>query len=145
MRRAEGLELPAFFNYYDTPVKVVGTPDGGMLAWKLVRETGGWQSADRLIDKILLVGGDGVEALSRSEFIELTEYERGRYLRGSGPVFALYETVSAITDALARERRYPTPEETALIRGIHQKTFVMFEEELQRAGEEGADPLLTDS
>lgn len=77
MRRAEGLELPAFFNYYDTPVKVVGTPDGGMLAWKLVRETGGWQSADRLIDKILLVGGDGVEALSRSEFIELTEYERG--------------------------------------------------------------------
>ncbi|MEH0819087.1 MULTISPECIES: hypothetical protein [unclassified Micromonospora] len=126
-------------------MKIVGTADGDMVVWKLVRETGGWQSADRLIDKILLVGGDDVETLTRSEFIELTERERGRYLSGSGPVFALYETVSAITDTLAQERRYPTPEEIALIRGIHRKTFVMFEENLQRAGEAGADPLLADS
>lgn len=135
-----GLVLPAFFSYYESPVKLVETPEGGVAAWRLSKETGGWRPANNLIDKVLFVGGDEVDELTRDEFIQQTEHDRGYYLRGEGPVFALYETIKAITDALARERRYPTPEESALVSGLRRKTFVMFEEQLQLAGDPGADP-----
>ena len=36
--------------------------------------------------------------------------------------------------------RHLTPKEQALIRGIRQRTFVMFEEQLRAAGDPGADP-----
>jgi hypothetical protein len=137
-----GLELPAFYSYYETPVKFVQAADGGVAAWRLSKDTGGWLSADHLIRQILFVGGDEIEELTREQFVQLTEHDRGYYLRGGGPVFALYETVRAIHDTLARESRYPTPTETALIAGIQRRTFVMFEEELQRAGDPAADPSL---
>ncbi|MEU5722565.1 hypothetical protein [Micromonospora sp. NPDC047738] len=35
-----------------------------------------------------------------------------------------------------------TAEEAALIKGIRRRTFVMFEEQLQRAGDPGADPTI---
>ena len=140
MSRARGLVLPRFFSYFESPVKLVETPDGGVAGWRLSWKTGGWQSANDLIDKVLFVGGDEIEEITRDQFVQRTEHDRGRYLRGDGPVFALYETVSAIEETLGRERRYPTPQEQALISGIRRRTFVMFEEELQRAGDPGADP-----
>jgi hypothetical protein len=111
-------------------------------AWRLSKDTGGWTPANKLIDTLLFVGGDEIGELTREEFVQQTERERAHYLTGEGPIFALYETVRAITDALAQERRYPTPTEIALIEGIRRRTFVMFEEELQRAGDPGADPSL---
>ncbi|MEV4198643.1 hypothetical protein [Micromonospora globbae] len=141
-RRIEGLALPAFFSYFESPVKLVSAEDGGVAAWRLSKDTGGWVPADDLIDVLLFVGGDEIEELTRDEFVQRTEHDRGYYLRGDGPVFALYETVKAISDAQARERRYPTPTEAALVAGIRRRTFVMFEEELQRAGDPGADPSL---
>ncbi|MFG3710044.1 hypothetical protein [Micromonospora sp. NPDC047730] len=135
-----GLMLPSFYSYYESPVKFVRTPDGGVAAWRLSKDNGGWVPADHLIRKILLVGGDEIEELTREEFVQLTEHDRGYYLRGEGAVFALYETVRAIQDVLASERRYPTPTETALIAGIQRRTFVMFEEQLQRSGDPAADP-----
>lgn len=140
--RVTGLVLPRFFSYYESPVKLVETADGGIVAWRLSWETGGWEPADNLIDKVLFLGGDEIAELTRDEFVQRTEHDRGRYLRGDGPVFALYETVRALDETLGRERRYPTPREQALIRGIRRKTFVMFEEELQRAGDPGADPTI---
>ncbi|MEU5562229.1 hypothetical protein [Micromonospora musae] len=142
MNRPEGLVLPAFFSRYESPIKLVETADGGVAAWRLSKETGGWTPANELIRTLLFVGGDDIEELTREEFVQQTERERGYYLRGEGPIFALYETVRAITDAQARERRYPTPTEIALIEGVRRRTFVMFEEELQRAGDPGADPSL---
>jgi hypothetical protein len=134
------LVLPAFYSYYESPLKIVRAAGGGIAAWRLSKDNGGWVSADHLIRKILFVGADEIEELTREEFVQLTEHDRGYYLRGEGPVYALYETVRAIQDALARERRYPTPTETALIAGIQRKTFVMFEEQLQRLGDPAADP-----
>ncbi|MET7748813.1 hypothetical protein [Micromonospora sp. NPDC005367] len=134
--------LPAFFSYYESPIKLVETTDGGVAAWRLSKDTGGWTPASKLIDTLLFVGGDEIEELTREEFVQQTERERAHYLTGEGPIFALYETVRAITDALAQERRYPTPTEIALIAGVRRRTFVMFEEELQRAGDPGADPSL---
>ncbi|MGW3608510.1 hypothetical protein ACWD6N_01255 [Micromonospora sp. NPDC005163] len=98
-----------------------------------------------LVDKLLFVGGDEIDQLTRDEFIQQTEYERGYCLRGEGPIHALYETVRAINDAQARERWYPTQEEIALVTGIRRRTFVMFEEQLRAAGDPGADPGLAAS
>ncbi|WNM41027.1 hypothetical protein RMN56_06660 [Micromonospora halotolerans] len=123
-------------------MKLVETPEGGVAAWRLSKDTGGWNRANNLIDRVLFVGGDEVNQISRDEFVQLTEHDRGYYLRGEGAVFALYETVRAIEETLGRERRYPTVEEQALIRGIRRRTFVMFEEQLQQAGDPGADPTI---
>ncbi|MDZ5445231.1 hypothetical protein U2F26_21275 [Micromonospora sp. 4G57] len=121
------------------------TADGGVAGWRLSWDTGGWQPANNLIDKVLFVGGDEIDEITRDEFVQRTEHDRGRYLKGEGPVFALYETVRAIEETLGREQRYPTLREQALISGIRRRTFVMFEEALQRAGDPGADPTIADS
>ncbi|MEU7710948.1 hypothetical protein AB0B03_03315 [Micromonospora chalcea] len=142
MRQLAGVRLPKFFNYYDSPMKLVATPDGGVAGWRLSKDSGCWRQANNLIDKVLFVGGDEINEISRDEFIQLTEHERGRYLHGDGPIFALYETVRAIEDTLQVERRYPTPQEQALIRGVRRRTFVMFEEQLQQAGDPAADPTI---
>ncbi|WBC10149.1 hypothetical protein [Micromonospora sp. WMMA1947] len=142
MTPVRGLALPKFFNYYDSPVKLVATPDGGMAGWRLSKDTGGWREANNLIDKVLFEGGDEIYEVSPEEFVQLTELERSLYLRGDGPIFALYETVRAIEDTLQAERRYPTPQEQALIRGVRRRTFVMFEEQLRQAGDPAADPTI---
>lgn len=142
MTQPRGVRLPMFFSYYDSPLKLVETPGGGVAGWRLSPDTGGWRPANDLIDRVLFAGGTEVHQVSRDEFIWNTEHDRGRYLTGDGPVFALYDTVRAMEDAVRRERRYPTPREQALISGIRRRTFVMFEEQLQRAGDPGADPTI---
>lgn len=142
MSQMRRLMLPKFFSYYDSAVKLVETADGGVAGWRLNLDTGGWRPANNLIDKVLFVGGDEIDEITRDEFVQLAEHDRGRSLRGDGAVFALYETARALEDTIRRERRYPTPQEQALIRGIRRKTFVMFEEQLQQAGDPGADPTI---
>ncbi len=142
MSQMPGLVLPAFFSYYSSPVKMMPTSDGGLMAWRLSIDTGGWEAATHLVDEILFAVGGEISVLTADEFVQRTEHDRGHYLQGEGPLFALYETVRGIEERLGRERRYPTPREQALIRGIRRKTFVMFEEELQRAGDPGADPTI---
>ena len=139
---SEGVELPAYYDHYKTPVKLVSTPDGGITAWRLDRATGGWRSADDVIDDVLSAIGGEISVRTPAEFVQRTEAARGRYLKGDGPVFALYETVRAIDEQATAERRAYTPEEAALVAGIRRRTFVMFEEQLQRAGDPGADPTI---
>jgi hypothetical protein len=137
------MRLPRFFEYYGSSLKLVETPDGGVTGWRLSDKTGGWEPANNLIDRALFAGGgEEIYEISPDEFVWLTEQERGRYLDGDGPVFALYKTVEALQDTIRAERRYPTPHEQALITGIRRRTFVMFEEQLQQAGDPGADPTI---
>jgi hypothetical protein len=142
MTGLRGMRLPRFFEYYGSPLKLVETPDGGVAGWRLSDDTGGWLPAHNLIDRVVFTGGDEIYELSRDDFVWLTEQERGRHLTGDAPVFALYGTVRALQDTIRAERRYPTTREQALIRGIRRKTFVMFEEQLQQAGDPGADPTI---
>ncbi|MFF0654381.1 hypothetical protein [Micromonospora tulbaghiae] len=144
MATVDGVELPAYFEHYDTPVKLVATPDGGYAAWKLDRSTGGWRSADDLVDDV--IGGVGGEIYVRSAdaFVQHVEQLRGRYLRGEGEIFALYEKVRAVNEQAVAEKRNYTAEEAALVKDIRRRTFVMFEEKLQRAGDAGADPSIVD-
>jgi hypothetical protein len=144
MTATPGLRLPRFYSYYKSPVKMVETPDGGMAAWRLSKDTGGWLPANHLIDDVLFAVGGEVDVLPREDFVQRTERERARYLRGDGPVFALYEAVKALVETAESERRPLTPEERALVQGIRRRTFRMFEEKLQREGDPAADPSLAD-
>jgi hypothetical protein len=144
LNQPQGLQLPVFSSYYESPVKLVEATTGGISAWRLSWETGGWQPANSLVDKLLFVGGDDIEELTREEFVQHVEHDRARYLQGSGPIFALYETVKAVEDSAEAEGRPPTDREWALINGIRRKTFVMFEVQLQREGDPGADPSLSE-
>ncbi|MER5700905.1 hypothetical protein ABT023_02925 [Micromonospora sp. NPDC002296] len=140
MNGVSGLVLPSYYLYYESPVKIVPTPEGGARVWRLSMDSGGWQESDRLFEKIVFAVGGDVFKRSPEEFVQDVEEYRGHYLSGEGPVFALYETVKAVIDTEVRENRYLTDRETALVRGIRRKTFVMFEEQLRRAGHPGADP-----
>ncbi|GLY21927.1 hypothetical protein [Micromonospora sp. NBRC 101691] len=140
MTPTPGLVLPAYARYYGTPVKMVETPDGGMCAWRVSIDNGGWEKANELIDEILFAREEEIFTLSPEEFVQAVERYRARYLSGQGPIFALYETVKAIVDVEERERRYLDDRERALVRGIRRKTFVMFEEQLRQQGDPGADP-----
>ncbi|MFG1720021.1 hypothetical protein ACGFII_15465 [Micromonospora chalcea] len=134
--------MSRFFLYYDSPVKLVETADGGVASWRLSLDTGGWRAANNLVDRVLFGRDDEIFEIDPEEFVWYVEQERGLSLRGDGPIFALYETVRAIQDTLREERRYPTPQEQALIKGIRRRTFVMFEEQLQQAGDPAADPTI---
>lgn len=140
MSGTPGLVLPGFYRYFGTPVKLVESPHGGIRGWRLSMDHGGWDEANDIIDEILFAVGGEIYKLSREDFVQAVESYRAHYLPGDGPIFALYETVDAITDAEERERRCLTDEELALVRGIRRKTFVMFEEQLRRQGDPGADP-----
>lgn len=142
MTGQDGLTLPAFFEYFAAPVKLVPTADGGMAAWRLSTRTGGWDPANDIVDRILFARGGEVDVLTRHEFVQLAEECRARYLRGDGPVYALYETMRAISEVAEQERRPWTVSEQALVRGLARRTFVMFEEQLRQAGDPGADPSL---
>ncbi|MET7706869.1 hypothetical protein [Micromonospora sp. NPDC005413] len=135
-----GLVLPSYYLYYQSPVKIVETPDGGARVWRVSIDTGGWQEKNDLFTDIVFdVGGD-VFRRTAEDFVQEVEAFRAHYLKGEGPIFALYETVRSIEDLADAETRHETPREQALIRGIRQRSFVMFEEQLRAAGDPGADP-----
>jgi hypothetical protein len=137
---AGGLTLPAYHTYLGRPVKLLATPDGGLAMWDFDEETGGWEQANHLVDEVLFaVGGEVSGPMSKDRFIQKVEAERALYVEGEGPVFALYETITAIRDAADKDERELTPTELAMIAGLRRKTYAMFEAELVRRGDPGAD------
>lgn len=145
MNQTPGLVLPSYYTYHTRPVKLTETAEGGMSAWALDWETGGWARATQLIDEILFAAGGDVFKVRPDDFVDAVEFERGRRLSGDAPVFALYETINAILAGAREENRPTTLEEKALIRGLRRKTYRMFEEELRRRGDPAADPDLLES
>ncbi|MCX4474228.1 hypothetical protein OOK41_28640 [Micromonospora sp. NBC_01655] len=142
MNAKSDLVLPSYYRYYASPVKIVTSVDGGAQVWRVSIDTGGWLQENDLFEEIVFAVGGEVFTISPDRFVQEVEAYRGRYLSGQGPIFALYETVKAIVDAGARQGRRLTEREAALVRGIRRKTFVMFEEQLQREGDPGADPTI---
>ncbi|MBQ0903045.1 hypothetical protein [Micromonospora sp. U21] len=145
MTEMPGLVLPSYYMYYQSPVKIVETPDGGARVWRVYIGTGAWQERNDLFGEIVFDVGGEVFRRTTEDFVQEVEAFRAHYLSGEGPIFALYETVRSIEDLADAEGRHLTPREQALIRGIRQRTFVMFEEQLRAAGDPGADPELAAS
>jgi hypothetical protein len=118
------------------------TPDGGLATWilDLDEDSGGWEPANDLVDEILFArAGEISGPMSKDKFIRKVEAARALYVEGEGPIFALYETIRAIEDASEEEDRELTMTEEALIAGMRRKTYAMFEAELVRRGDPGAD------
>jgi hypothetical protein len=138
MNPTPGLVLPSYYEFHTRPVKLLESPAAGMTAWALDWDTGGWVRATHLVDEILFAIGGDVFKVSPANFVDLVESTRGRFLKGDGPVFALYETIESII--ASAEGRRMTPEELALIRGLRRKTYRMFEEALRQRGDPAAEP-----
>lgn len=134
--------LPAFFRHEKIPAKVVRTADGRVTAFKLDVLTGGWE--ERLdLPRELFFGPSwqDVNELDRDEFLAVVESERGR-LHRTGPIFDRYARIKAVVRGAESEARRLTEEETRTIRALRRETYVLFETELQRQGDPGADPSL---
>ncbi|MEU5783583.1 hypothetical protein [Micromonospora lupini] len=140
MTETPGIALPAYYLYHQAPVKIVETSDGGAQVWRVSIDSGGWHEKNDIFVEIMLAVGGDIFRRSAADFVQEVEAFRAHYLVGEGPVFALYETVQALRDAAKAQGRPLSPKEQALIRGIRQRTFVMFEEQLRAAGDPGADP-----
>ncbi|MEU7614723.1 hypothetical protein AB0B27_01205 [Micromonospora rifamycinica] len=140
MAPGTGENLPRYYSYYDSPVKVVSAEDGTPQVWRIAMETGGWQRDDSILGELVFATAGEVSRRSAEDFVQDVERYRSEYLSGEGPVFALYETAAAILDTAQGERRKPTAREQAIVRGIRRRTFVMFEESLRSTGDPAADP-----
>ena len=134
-------DRPSYFEYNGFPTKVIrSTADAEPTVWRFSPDTGGWRRDDDIIVELESNSRADVIELVRDDFIELTEWSRAHYVRGDGPVFALYETLHAVGEQAERESRPLTVNERALIRGLSRKTYVMFERDLAAKGAPGADP-----
>ncbi len=137
-----GLDLPSYYEHYAAPVKLLETPDGGMVAWRASSETGAWEKRNDLIDEIIFARGGETFVRSVEQFVDVTEQWRADWRVADGSIAALYETCAAVVDAVRREGRRPTNSEIALVRGIRRRTYRMFEEKLAAEGNPAADPEL---
>ncbi|HVK20382.1 MAG TPA: hypothetical protein VM677_03380 [Actinokineospora sp.] len=102
--------------------------------WRLNLKTGEFVLDDTSVLELDGPAGTSYSTcLSEAEFISRTEALRARHLRGTGPIFTLYESIRPIVEA---DRRL-SEEEVELVRSTRQRTFAMWEDELRRraAGE----------
>ncbi len=113
------------------PIKVLSAEDGGTEIFKFDPDTGDFEPGVEYLED-LLFNRNEVRKVSEDEFIQHVEWMRGRYLRGEGEVYTLYEFIRELEEMARAEDRPFTPEEHALVVGLRRKTHQLFEAELQR-------------
>jgi len=137
MELPEYINLPEYFDYYMNTFKIVEAPGGGLRGYALDFNTGRFEITNSLLRKVLFAMGEEISPIDQVEFIEQTERNRSHYLRGEGPIFAIYKTIDdwfdqrdSLDKATWRRKRDLMPE-------LRRRTFVMWEEEFARqaAGE----------
>jgi len=131
------VQTPSYFEYYAHPFVVDSTPDGGLTGRILNWKTGRFDEDNEHVMDVLFDHGPDIRSLDHAKFVRRTEEERKHYLRGDGPIFALYQTIDAIWAGVKEENRKITKEERALIESLYRRTFTMWEDEFARrdAGE----------
>jgi hypothetical protein len=131
------VQTPSYFEYYAHAFVVDSTPDGGLTGRILNWKTGRFDEDNEHVIDVLFDHGPDIRSLDHERFVFRTEEERHHYLRGDGPIFALYQTIDAIWAGAEEENRRITKEERALIDSIYRRTFKMWEDEFARrdAGE----------
>jgi hypothetical protein len=132
---------PRHYLYRRRPVKIMAEHDGEATVWCLDPGTGAWITDRDLAREIARdIRIDQLNPLTPRQFIDIVETIRAATLTGDGAVFALYETITAIHATVEAEQRRPTPEEMALLGGLRQRAYRMFEDELARGGNPAAEP-----
>jgi hypothetical protein len=129
--------MPRYYKYYNRTYKLDRLPNGNIAGFLLNLHTGAFEENNDHIFEVRFDNAPEIRSLDEARFIEETERERQRYLRGDGPIFALYDTIQAILDQVRAENRRISPEERALIVSLRRRTFQMWDEEFARraAGE----------
>jgi hypothetical protein len=140
MTEFPGLVLPAYYEHYAAPVKLIETSDGGVVAWRASSQTGAWEERNDLIDEIIFARGGETFVRSVEDFIDTTEEWRADWNVANGTIAALYGTASGIVDVARAENRRLTDTEAAMVRAIRRRTYRMFEERLRAEGNPAADP-----
>ncbi|WP_414936546.1 hypothetical protein [Amycolatopsis sp. cmx-11-51] len=132
------IETPAYFTYYAQTYRVDATPDGGLTGYLLNLRTGEFEEDPSHVREVLrAMASSDISKVPEQKFVQETELARARYLKGDGPIFALYETIDGLYEQARREERGTQPQEIALIQSLRKRTFEMWAEESARraAGE----------
>jgi len=127
-----------YYDYAQSPLKVVATPEGGLRAYRLNSFTGRFDVHNSAFLRIRLSrSGDEVFASDEEEFIESTEAKRSLDLRGDGPIFTVYQLRRNMGQAIRVLDEEPKRLLRAAIPALYRWTFRMWEEEFARqdAGE----------
>ncbi|RSM82283.1 hypothetical protein DL991_05200 [Amycolatopsis sp. WAC 01375] len=132
------IQTPSFYTYFGKTYRIESTPDGGLTGYLLNLRSGEFDEKPEHVREVMwAMASSDISKVSEEKFVQETERARERYLKGSGPVFALYETIDGLYQQARRENRRVEPQESALIRSLRKRTFKMWEDELARraAGE----------
>lgn len=126
-----------YFSYYRSPFFTKIEPDNSERGYLLNPISGDFDERSDLINEVMFATTEDIHVRSRDDFIVNTEEFRAHYLRGDGPIFALYETITGIYEQREAENRRFSDQERALIRTLRHRTFQMWTEEFERkaAGE----------
>jgi hypothetical protein len=114
------------------PVVLVHGAGGGSVAWAFDPHTGGFVVENDLIAELAVA--PGVERLTRVEFVQAVEAERGDRLHGDGPQFVLYAEITSIERRAWRQDRRLSPEEEAYVRMLRRRAHEIFEADLAARG-----------
>ena len=129
----QDVPTPRYFKCFNKTYKVDRDGDGNLTGYLLNVRTGEFEDNPAHLEKVL--GGElpsNFRELSEAEFIAETERERSFYLRGEGPLFALYETIDGMRKQAKAEGRALTQQEESFIASLQRRTFAMWETELSR-------------
>ncbi|HEX2312748.1 MAG TPA: hypothetical protein VHJ17_03390 [Thermomonospora sp.] len=126
-----------YYLYEEWPVVFVEPPGGGLDCLAMDAATGEFRREMRYYRDIRQKLDADVDRVSRDEFVQWVERQRGRHVKGEGPVFALYDTIQAIQDSARDAGRTLTAEEQALIRTLRIRTHALFEEAIRERGGTG--------
>ncbi len=130
--------LEGYYIVERRPIKVLRNAAGRLQIFKFDPDTGDFELGLEYLDD-LLFNRNEVREVSEDEFIQYVEDVRGRYLRGEGEVYTLYEFIREMQEMARAEDRPFTPEERALVLGLRRKTHQLFEAELQRGKQPPAE------
>jgi hypothetical protein len=131
------IELPRYYDYHNNAFKMVEISDGSLRGYLLNFDTGRFEIANSLLQKILFSRGEDISNIDESEFVRITEINRKRYLDGEGEIFALYKQID---DWFTQRDKLPRDEwlnKRDLISELRRRSFRMWEDEFahQKAGE----------
>src|SRR5690349_15215455 len=112
------MQEPDYYMHYATPVRLEIPSGGGYAAYSLDWRTGRFIKDNEKIDDVLFAQAGEIRTVTYEVFVEQTEALRRRYLRGEGPIFALYDTIAAMESVAEEEGRRMTREELDLMRAL---------------------------
>ncbi|MEV5296421.1 toxin glutamine deamidase domain-containing protein [Amycolatopsis methanolica] len=128
VEEAAEVPTPQYFKCFNKTYKVDRDGDGNLTGFLLNVRTGQFEENSTHLEKVLQDElPSNFRSLTEAEFIAETERERAFYLRGEGPLFALYATVDGMRKQAKEEGRALTAQEESFIESVQRRTFGMWE------------------